>query len=82
MNNQDYILDVYQYRALIALRDFVENAFCGYQDGYGREEEMAVADTFCFLVRDYVNLIDASKQTVDDYNERHQHYQSIMKPQI
>ena len=61
MNNQDYILDVYQYRTLIALRDFVENAFCGYQDGYGREEEMAVADTFCFLVRDYVNLIDASK---------------------
>ena len=69
MEREDYILDDNQYRSLMALRDFAENAFCGYGEEHGREEEMELADTFSLLVRDYINLIDASKETVEEYIE-------------
>ena len=69
MEREDYILDENVYRSLMALRDFAENAFCGYGEEHGRGEEMELADTFSLLVRDYINLIDASKVTVEEYIE-------------
>ena len=79
MEREDYILDEYVYRSLMALRDFATNAFCGYAEGRGQEEEKELSDTFSLLVRDYINLIDASKETVDDYIDRHQQYQTLIK---
>ena len=77
MENQDYILDHDTYRAFMALRDFADNAFCGYAENRGREEELKLADTFTWLVRDFFDLVDASKETVDEYVERRQQYQSL-----
>ena len=67
-----YVISDYEYRALIALRDFAENAFCGYPEGRGRKEEMLVADTFAWIVRDYIGLLEASKETVEEYMELRQ----------
>ena len=69
MKREDYILDENVYRSLMALRDFATNAFCGYGEKHGREEEMELADTFSLMVRDYINLIDASKETIEEYIE-------------
>ena len=79
MEREDYILDEYQYRSLIALRDFATNAFCGYGEGHGFEEEKELADTFSLLVRDYINLIDASKETVEEYIDRRPYLQRLLK---
>lgn len=68
----NYILDEYVYRSLMSIRDFATYAFCGYTKGHGREEELIVADTFSLLVRDYINLIDATKETVEEYIDRYQ----------
>jgi len=77
MENQDYILDHDTYHAFMALRDFADNAFCGYAENRGREEELKLADTFTWLVRDFFDLVDASKETIDEYVERRQQYQSL-----
>ena len=77
MENQDYILDHDTYRAFMALRDFADNAFCGYAENRGREEELKLADTFTWLVRDFFDLVDASKETIEEYVERRQQYQSL-----
>lgn len=74
----EYVIDDYQYRALLALRDFAENAFCGYGEEHGRGEEMELADTFSLLVRDYINLIDASKETVEEYIEHRPYLQQLI----
>ena len=79
MEREDYILDDSVYRSLMALRDFATNAFCGYGEEHGREEEMELADTFSLLVRDYINLIDASKETVDEYIENRPYLQQLIK---
>lgn len=81
MENPDYILDDSVYRSLLALRDFVTNAFCGYGEGQGYEEEKEVADSFSLLVRDYINLIDASKETVEEYIEHRPYLYRLMKQQ-
>lgn len=73
----EYVIDDYQYRAFMALRDFADNAFCGYAENHGREEELKLADTFTWLVRDFFDLVDATKETVDEYVERRQQYQSL-----
>lgn len=77
MENPDFILDHDTYRAFMALRDFADNAFCGYAENRGREEELKLADTFTWLVRDFFDLVDASKETVEEYVERRQQYQSL-----
>lgn len=77
MENPDFILDDSVYRSLLALRDFATNAFCGYGEGQGYEEEKEVADSFSLLVRDYINLIDASKETVEEYIEHQQRIQAL-----
>ena len=79
MDDQDYILDDYQYRTLMAIRDIADNAFCGYPEGHGYEEEQELAKSFVWLVRDFINLFDASKQPVDDYVEHQQRIQSLYK---
>ena len=79
MDNQDYILDHDTYRAFMALRDFADNAFCGYAENRGREEELKLADTFTWLVRDFFDLVDASKETVEEYVEHQQRIQSLYK---
>ena len=80
MENPDFILDHDTYRAFMALRDFADNAFCGYAENRGREEELKLADTFTWLVRDFFDLIDATKETVDEYVERRQQrIQSLYK---
>lgn len=81
MENPDYILDDSVYRSLLALRDFATNAFCGYGEGKGYEEEKEVADSFSLLVRDYINLIDASKETVEEYIENRPYLYRLMKQQ-
>ena len=81
MENPDYILDDSVYRSLLALRDFATNAFCGYGEGQGSEEEKEVADSFSLLVRDYINLIDASKETVEEYIENRPYLYRLMKQQ-
>ena len=82
MEREDYILDENVYRSLMALRDFAENAFCGYGEEHGHEEEMELADTFSLLVRDYINLIDASKETVEEYIEHRPYLQKLIKNNI
>ena len=79
MEREDYILDENVYRSLMALRDFAENAFCGYGEEHGFEEEKEVADTFSLLVRDYINLIDASKETIEEYIDRRPYLQRLLK---
>ena len=79
MDDQDYILDEYQYRTMMAIRDIAENAFCGYPQGHGYEEEQELAKSFAWLVRDFINLYDASKQSADDYMEHQQRIQSLYK---
>ena len=64
-----YVIDDYQYRTMMALRDFAENAFVGYSEDRGQKEEQELAITFTWLVKDVIDLFDASKQTVDDYIE-------------
>ena len=81
MENPDYILDDSVYRSLLALRDFATNAFCGYGEGQGCEEEKQVADSFSLLVRDYINLIDASKETVEEYIENRPYLYRLLKQQ-
>ncbi len=81
MEKEDYILDDSVYRSLLALRDFATNAFCGYGEEHGRGEEMELADTFSLLVRDYINLIDASKETVEEYIENRPYLYRLMKQQ-
>ena len=72
-----YVIDDYQYRALMAMREFAENAFCGYQEGYGQKEEQDLATSFNWLVINFLDLINATKETVDEYIESHQPYQSL-----
>ena len=77
MESEDYILDEYVYRSLMALREFAENAFCGYQKGHGQKEEQELANSFTWLVINFIDLVDATKETVDEYVERRQQYQSL-----
>ena len=72
-----YVIDDYQYRTMMALREFAENAFVGYPEDRGQKEEQELAITFTWLVKDVIDLFDASKQTVDDYIELHQQYQKL-----
>ena len=69
---ENYVIDDYQYRALMALREFAENAFVGYPEGRGQKEEQELAINFTWLVKDAIDLFDASKETVDEYIEIHQ----------
>ncbi len=77
MDNQDYILDHDTYRAFMALRDFADCAFCGYAEGHGQKEEQELANSFTWLVINFIDLIDATKETVDEYIERQKEYQSL-----
>ncbi len=77
---EKYVIDDYQYRALMAMREFAETAFCGYTEGHGQKEELELANTFVWLVQDFIDLIDASKEPVDDYIERQQKIQSLRMP--
>lgn len=79
MDNQDYILDHDTYKAFMALRDFADNAFCGYPEGHGYDEEQELAKDFVWLVRDFIALLDASKQPVDEFVEHQQRLQSLYK---
>ena len=81
MDNQDYILDHDIYKAFMALRDFADNAFCGYAENRGREEELKLADTFTWFVRDFFELVDSSKETVEEYIERRPYLQRMLKLQ-
>lgn len=81
MDDQDYILDEYQYRTLMAIRDIADNAFCGYPDGHGYDEEQELAKDFVWLVRDFIALLDASKQPVDEYVENRPYLYRLMKQQ-
>ena len=65
----NYVIDAYQYRAMMAMREFAENAFCGYQKGHGEKEEQELANSFSWLVINFIDLLEASMQTVDEYNE-------------
>lgn len=76
----NYVIDAYQYRAMMAMREFAENAFCGYQKGHGEKEEQELANSFSWLVINFIDLLEASMQTVDEYNETHKPYQPIVKP--
>ena len=73
----EYVIDNYQYRAMLAMREFAENAFCGYQKGHGQKEEQELASSFNWLVINFIDLIDATKETVDEYVDRRQQYQSL-----
>ena len=75
----EYVIDNYQYRAMLAMREFAENAFCGYQKGHGQKEEQELASSFNWLVINFIDLIDASKETVDEYVEHQQRIQSLYK---
>ena len=76
---ETYILDEDQFKALQALRDFASSAFCGYCEDRGRKEEIELADTFSLLVRDYIDLVEATIETLDEYEDRHAEYKAIFK---
>lgn len=71
---KDRVIDEYLYNAMLAIRDFAGHAFAGYPEGRGREEELRLSETFGFLVKDFVDLVEASSETVDEYNERRNGY--------
>lgn len=75
----EYILNEDQFKAMQALRDFATSAFGGYFEDHGREEEIELADTFHFLVRDYIDLVEATIETLDEYEDRHAEYKAIFK---
>ena len=66
------------YNAMLAIRDFAYHAFAGYPEGRGRKEELRLSETFSFLVKDYIDLVEASSETVDEYNERWGEYNKKM----
>ena len=74
---EKYVIDDYQYRAMLAMREFAENAFCGCQEGHGQKEEQELANSFSWLVINFIDLVDTTKETVDEYVERRQQYQSL-----
>lgn len=76
----EYVIDDYQYRALLAMREFAENAFCGYREGHGQKEEQELANSFSWLVINFIDLIDASKEPVDEYIESEKQYKQNVKP--
>jgi hypothetical protein len=75
----EYVIDDYQYRALLAMREFAENAFCGYQKGHGQKEEQELANSFTWLVINFIDLVDATKEPIDEYIEKRQEIQSLCK---
>ena len=79
MEEQDYVMSHYVYHSLMALQDFATYAFCGYGEGRGYKEEKEVADSFSLLVRDFINLIDASKETVEEYIDNRPYLQRMLK---
>lgn len=79
MEREDYILDENVYRSLMALRDFAENAFCGYQKGHVQKEEQELANSFTWLVINYIDLVDATKEPIEEYIEKRQEIQSLRK---
>ena len=78
----NYVIDDYQYRALMAMREFAENAFCGYQEGHGQKEEQDLAASFNWVVINFIDLIDATKESVDEYIESHQQYKSLIEKSL
>jgi len=76
----EYVIDDYQYRALLAMREFAENAFCGYQKGHGQKEEQELANSFTWLVINFIDLVDATKEPIDEYMEREKQYKQNVKP--
>lgn len=76
---EKYVIDDYQYRALLAMREFAENAFCGYQKGHGQKEEQELANSFTWLVINFIDLVDATKEPIDEYIEKRQEIQSLRK---
>ena len=77
---EKYILYEEQYKSLIAIRDFAENAFCCYGENRGRTEELELADTFSLLVRDYINLIEATAETLSEYEaEQAEHARAFQR---
>lgn len=77
---EKYVIDDYQYRAMLAMREFAENAFCGYQKNHGQKEEQELANSFSWLVINFIDLIDATKETVDEYIESEKQYKQNVKP--
>lgn len=72
---KEYVIDDYLYRAMLAMREFAENAFCGFQEGHGRKEEQELASSFTWLVINFIDLVDATKEPVDEYIERQKQYE-------
>lgn len=80
MEREDYILDENVYRSLMALRDFAENVFCGYQKGHGQKKEQELANSFTWLVINFIDLVDATKEPIDEYIESEKQYKQNVKP--
>ena len=65
MHEDDYfVLSDDEFRALMALRDFADCAFCGYPEDRGAQQELETAKTFTWLVRDYLELLYQSRETL------------------
>lgn len=77
-----YVIDDYQYRTMMAMREFAENAFVGYPEGRGQKEEQELANTFAWLVRDAIDLFDASIETVEEFVEDRPYLLELLKKRV
>lgn len=66
MEPQKYILDEEEFKALIALRNFAENAFLGY-GGKAAETEQRLTESYRWLVMEYLTLLEQTVETLDKY---------------
>lgn len=79
MKSNQYILESEDFNALIALRDFAENAFLGY-GGKAGETERRMADSYQWLVKEYLTLLEQTLKTLDEYEASEARYKSIFVP--
>ena len=76
MASKKYILEEEEFKALIALRDFAENAFLGY-GGKAAETESRMADSYRWLVMEYLTIFEQTAETLDQYEAKEAQYKSI-----
>jgi len=61
-----YEISESEFNALQALGNFSDNAFCGYAQEHGAEEEQEVATRFAWLVESYAKLLAVSAKKKEE----------------
>ena len=66
LNDGSVIIDKYEFKAMLALRDFSENIFCCYPENRGAEQEKNLHEAYAWTVRCFIDLIEASRKSFNE----------------